>query len=99
MKLDPNDDPRTSQYYSPSSAPWLTKHIASLLALITIVLSFVLFFILIFYPLESEKKDIVIYILGVLSAIDTQICSFYYGSSKESETKNRMIHGQLQNKN
>lgn len=94
-KLHPDDDPSSSEYMSISSAPWLTKHVASILALSTLILSFSLFFILIFYPLQQEKKDIVIYILGVLSAIDTQIFSFYFGSSKESEAKSRMIHHQM----
>jgi len=60
-----------------------------------LVLSFVMFFILVFYKLEPEKKDVIIYILGVLSAIDTQIVSFYFGSSKESEVKNRVITHQM----
>ena len=59
-QLHPNDDPCSSQYMSLQSAPWLTKHIASLLALFTLILSFALFFVLIFFPLEQEKKDIVI---------------------------------------
>lgn len=94
-KLNPDDDPQSSEFMSLTSAPWLTKHVSSILALLTLVLSFVLFFTLIFYHLETDKKDIVIYILGVLSAIDTQIFSFYFGSSKESEVKNRMIHQQM----
>jgi hypothetical protein len=97
-KLNPDDDPNSSEYMSIISAPWLTKHIASILAISTLILSFVLFFVVIYYPLEQGKKDIVVYILGVLSAIDSQIFSFYFGSSKESEAKNRMIHHQM-NKN
>jgi len=93
--LDANDDPSKVEYVSMHSAPWLTKHIASILALITVFLSFILFFVLIFFCLEPEKKDIIIYILGVLSAIDTQIFSFYFGSSKDSEVKNRMIQHQM----
>jgi len=95
IEIYPDDNPKSPTYLSMHSAPWLTKHVASLLALFTSFLSFALFFILIFYPLQSEKKDIVIYILGVLSAIDSQIFSFYFGSSKDSEVKNRMIHHQL----
>jgi hypothetical protein len=94
-KLHPDDDPTSKEYIYLSAAPWLTKHIASLLAITTLVLSFALFIILIFFPLDPEKKDIVIYILGVLSAIDTQIFSFYFGSSKESEIKNRMLHQKM----
>jgi hypothetical protein len=76
-------------------APWLTKHVASILAISAVGLSFALFFTLIFVPLQPEKKDIIIYILGVLSAIDTQIFSFFFGSSKDSEVKNRMIQHQI----
>jgi hypothetical protein len=98
LDLLPNDDPMSSEYMSLTSAPWLTKHVASILAISTLLLSFVLFFIVIYYPLGQDKKDIVIYILGVLSAIDTQIFSFYFGSSKESEAKNRIIHHQMNKK-
>jgi hypothetical protein len=97
-KIDPDDDMTSIQYANNFAAPWLTKHISSILALCTVILSFALFFVLIFIPLLPEKKDIVVYILGVLSAIDTQIFSFYYGSSKDSETKNRMIHHQMSKK-
>jgi len=55
-KLHHDDDPSSSEYLSSTSAPWLTKHIASLLSLSTVVLSFTFFFILIYYPLEPEKK-------------------------------------------
>jgi hypothetical protein len=92
---DPNDDPTSRQYLSLHSAPWLTKHIASLLALFALFLTFGLFFCLIYLPLDGTKKDIAIYILGVLSAIISQIFSFYFGSSKDSEVKNRLIHSQM----
>lgn len=94
-KYDPNDDPSSKQYLSIHSAPWLTKHIASLLAIFALFLSFGLFFVLIYFPLEGSKKDIAIYILGVLSAVITQVFSFYFGSSKDSEVKNRLIHSQM----
>ena len=97
--INKDDDPTTSEFMNLNSAPWLTKHIASLLAILTLILSFLFFFLLIFYPLPSEKKDIVIYILGVLSAIDTQIFSFYFGSSKESEVKNRMLQHHMSKTN
>jgi hypothetical protein len=38
------------------------------------------------------QKDIVIYILGVLSAIVTQIFSYYFGSSKGSEAKTETLN-------
>lgn len=98
-KYDANDDPTSKQYLSLHSAPWLTKHVASLLAIFALFLTFGLFFVLIYFPLDDSKKDIVIYILGVLSAILTQIFSFYFGSSKDSEVKNRLIHSQMSKNN
>ncbi|MDD5649821.1 MAG: hypothetical protein PHF86_05275 [Candidatus Nanoarchaeia archaeon] len=98
-KYDPNDDPTSKEYLSLHSAPWLTKHVASLLAIFALFLTFGLFFILIYFPLDPAKKDIAIYILGVLSAIITQIFSFYFGSSKDSEVKNRMLHRQMSKNN
>jgi hypothetical protein len=40
---------------------------------------------------SSVKGDVVIYILGVLSAIVTQIFSYYFGSSMGSADKNKII--------
>jgi hypothetical protein len=85
------------EYYDSKTAPWLSKHVASILALLTVVLSFVLFYILVFITLSPEKKELILYILGVLSAIDTQIFSYYFGSSKGSDIKNRMIQNTLSN--
>jgi flagellar basal body-associated protein FliL len=36
---------------------------------------------------KPEAKDILIYILGVLSAAVTQILSYYFGSSQGSKDK------------
>jgi hypothetical protein len=38
--------------------------------------------------LQEGGKDVALYILGVLSAISTQIFSYYFGSSKGSSEKN-----------
>jgi hypothetical protein len=71
----------------------LGKNIASFLALGTTVLTLGLFFILIFSPqvIEPNKKDVILYVLGVLSAILTQIYSFYFGSSAGSAAKSQTI--------
>ena len=37
--------------------------------------------------MNGTQKDLIVYILGVLSAIVTQIFSYYFGSSKGSEAK------------
>ena len=72
---------------------WLGKNISAMLAIGTTFLAFVLFYFLIFQQskLEPEAKEVILYILGVLSAIITQIFSYYFGSSKGSGVKNEMI--------
>lgn len=73
----------------------LSKNTLPLMALGTIVLSFVLFYILIFSPslIPVSSKDIVIYILGVLSGILSQVYSYYFGSSAGSAAKQKTIEG------
>ncbi|WP_062125867.1 hypothetical protein [Geofilum rubicundum] len=65
----------------------LNKNVSAYLALITTALSFALFFVILFFPeqLQEGGQDIIIYILGVLSAIVTQVFSFYFGSSLGKE--------------
>jgi len=71
----------------------LGKNVASFLALGTVVLTLILFYVLIFSksPIVAEKKDIILYILGVLSATLTQIYSYYFGSSAGSSAKSQTI--------
>ncbi|GIW22589.1 MAG: hypothetical protein KatS3mg068_2469 [Candidatus Sericytochromatia bacterium] len=69
----------------------LNKYISSIIALFTIFLTFLLFTILFFVEIKDTHKDIVIYILGALSTVLSQIFSFYFGSSKGSEDKNSLI--------
>jgi hypothetical protein len=53
----------------------------------------VLFAILIFVDVKDNAKDILIYILGVLSAAVTQILGYYFGSSQGSKEKDDKIKG------
>jgi len=71
-------------------ATLLNKNVSAYLALITTALSFALFFVILFFPeqLQEKGKDIIIYILGVLSAIVTQVFSFYFGASMSKEEGN-----------
>ena len=70
-------------------APTINKVITPILAGVVLVLSFLLFGVLVFDNgvIDPSRKDIVIYILGVLSAIDTQIIAYYFGSSSGSVQK------------
>mgnify|MGYP003645868211 FL=1 len=76
---------------SSENAPTLNKIVTPALALGVTGLSFVLFAVLIFVEVKTEAKDILIYILGVLSAAVTQILSYYFGSSVGSKDKDDQL--------
>ena len=76
---------------SSDNAPTLNKIVTPALALGVTGLSFVLFAVLIFVEVKTEAKDILIYILGVLSAAVTQILSYYFGSSVGSKDKDDQL--------
>lgn len=87
------DSARTmaSNVQTSANATNLSKNVAAYLALGTVFLTFVLFFVWAFAEVTQSQKEIVLYILGVLSAIDTQIFSFYFGSSQGSKDKQTVI--------
>jgi len=69
-----------------------------ILALGTTAMAFLLFYFVVFRNktlINNDTKDVVIYILGVLSAIITQIFSFYFGSSQGSSEKSKMMEGSI----
>jgi hypothetical protein len=90
---------REATIQTSANATMLSKNVSPFLAIGTTVITFALFFVLIFYKdqLSSEKVNIILYILGVLSAIITQIFSYYFGSSMGSSAKSDYIH-EMQNK-
>jgi len=77
----------------------LSKNVSSYLAIGATVLCFTMFYIIVFAPelikANDSVKDIVIYILGVLSALLTQVYSYYFGSSSGSSSKSQTIEGVL----
>ena len=80
---------REVQISTSDKAPLLNKIVTPVLALSILLLTFVLFGVVMFNdtPVEASRKDILIYILGVLSAIASQIVSYYFGSSAGSKDK------------
>ena len=78
---------RETRINESANAAWLAKNTTSLLASAVMVLSFILFYMVIYTTIPADKKDIVIYILGVLSGAVTQVLSYYFGSSKSSQAK------------
>ena len=91
MRLKDTDSARDREVAIATSdkAPLLNKIVTPVLALSILILTFVLFGVVMFdnTPVESSRKDILIYVLGVLSAIATQIVSYYFGSSQGSKDK------------
>jgi len=75
------------------AAPTLNKIITPVLAIGVLVLTFGLFAVVLFGggEVDGNRKDLVIYILGVLSAISTQVVAYYFGSSRGSATKDNTI--------
>jgi hypothetical protein len=86
---------RSTAVETSANSSWFSKNISALLAIGSTLLTFVLFYIIIFRNdlLVNSAKEIVLYVLGVLSAIMTQVFSFYFGSSLSSENKNKIIEG------
>lgn len=74
-------------------APLLNKIVTPVLALAITVLTFILFAILMFddSAIEPTRKDVLIYILGALTAIVTQVIAYYFGSSTGSKEKSQEI--------
>lgn len=75
------------------NAPYLNKIVTPVLAISILIATFILFGLVMFAQgmIDTTRKDIIIYVLGVLSAISTQIVSYYFGSSKGSTDKNMAI--------
>ena len=84
---------RELQIATSEAVPLLNKVVTPVLALGSVVLSFALFAVIIFIDVQPEAKDILIYILGVLSAAITQILSYYFGSSVGSKDKDEQLKG------
>ena len=84
---------RESAVATSENAPYLNKVITPILALGVLLATFALFAFVLFDKgaIDPTRKDILIYVLGVLSAIATQIVAYYFGSSKGSADKNMAI--------
>jgi hypothetical protein len=95
LRLKDTDSAREREVAIATSdkAPLLNKIVTPVLALSILLLTFVLFGVVMFdnTPVETSRKDILIYVLGVLSAIATQIVSYYFGSSQGSKEKSDQL--------
>lgn len=95
MRLKDTDSARNRETVIATSkdAPLLNKIVTPVLALMLLGVTFILFGVVLFdqTPVDPSRKDILIYILGVLSAVATQVVSYYFGSSAGSKAKDDAI--------
>lgn len=91
---------REAQVAASDTAPMVSKLIVPVLAAGVLLLTFGLFYVVVFQSgaIDPTRKDIVIYVLGVLSAISTQVVSYYFGSSKGSVDKSNVLDHLVANK-
>jgi hypothetical protein len=82
---------REAKVATSPEAPYLNKIIVPCLAIGILGLSFTIFGVLLFVKVDPAHKDILIYVLGVLSAICTQVTAYFFGSSAGSTAKDQTI--------
>ncbi|BBI99893.1 hypothetical protein FGKAn22_15860 [Ferrigenium kumadai] len=79
---------------------WLAKNVHSFLAISIIGLTFFMYWYIAFSDESANKimapnspmKDIVIYILGALTTVATQVVSYFFGSSSGSADKSKALN-------
>jgi hypothetical protein len=76
----------TSQF-----APIINKIVTPILALGTVSLTFILFLVIIFVEVNTQSKDILIYVLGALTSAMTMVLGYYFGSSQGSKEKSQQL--------
>lgn len=85
-----------SRVQETANASWLAKNIQPMLAVAIIALTFFLYWNIIFsgdsvLAKRPEMKDIIIYILGALTTVSTQVASYFFGSSQGSADKSKHL--------
>lgn len=80
-------------------ASWIAKNVHSILALGIIGLTFFMYWYIVFsknsetvLSANSAMKDVVIYILGALTTVATQVVSYFFGSSSGSADKSKTLN-------
>jgi len=72
-------------------APMLVKVVPAVLSLGVVGMSFVVFLVLMFASIDSQNKDVVVYVMGALNSAMTMILGYHFGSSKGSKDKDDAI--------
>ena len=81
-----------------ANAPFINKIVTPVLALGTVSLTFILFLVIIFAEVNTQSKDILIYVLGALTSAMTMVLGYYFGSSQGSKEKSAQLDELLDKK-
>lgn len=78
-------------------ASWLAKNVHPILAIGILLLTFFMYWYIVFdngttMKANPQMKDIVVYILGALTTVATQVVSYFFGSSSGSADKTRTLN-------
>jgi hypothetical protein len=78
-------------------ASWLAKNVQPMLAVGIMALTFILYSVVIYGSTKEgfllpATKDVVIYILGALTTVATQVVSYFFGSSAGSADKSKALN-------
>ena len=79
-------------------SPTINKIVTPILALGTVALTFILFLVIIFVEVNTQSKDILIYVLGALTSAMTMVLGYYFGSSAGSKEKSQQLDELLDQK-
>jgi hypothetical protein len=82
---------RETEIATSEFAPTINKIVTPILALGTVSLTFILFLVIIFVEVNSQSKDILIYVLGALTSAMTMVLGYYFGSSAGSKEKSLQL--------
>ena len=80
------------------NASWMAKNIHPILAIGILCLTFFMYWYIVFSDASitvlanNTMKDVVIYILGALTTVATQVVSYYFGSSSGSADKSKTLN-------
>jgi len=84
-----------SRIQESETSSWLAKNIHSMMAIAIIGLTFIMYFWILSGDIskisDTGEKEIIIYILGALTTVSTQVAAFYFGSSQGSKDKQKSI--------
>jgi hypothetical protein len=72
---------------------WLNKNVQSILAIMVLIFAFIFFkFVLGFdFSKDTQLKEIVILLIGVVSTLVTTVVAYFFGSSQGSSDKSKHI--------